>query len=142
MQERETPIIQHASEQIHTGTIISYVILAPNEERMAIIVVGTKLKQQHPNTARVIISGVAVLDLEEPFIFSIALIARGVAAFDMPSILALIHAVISSVAMFSLNDFGKMRFKIGRNSLDSPLTTPACFNTDIIPFQKAIMPTR
>ena len=117
-------------------------ISALKDERIAMIVVGTKLKQQHPKTAKVIMSGVAVLEFEEIFIFSIALIASGVAAFDIPRAFALIQAVISSVAIFSLNDFGKICFKTGFIICESFSIIPASFSTFIMPFQNAIIPIR
>ena len=57
-----------------------------------------RLKQQHPKIASVIISPLA-LSLPS-LIFSMADIASGVAALAIPSIFALMHAVISSVAIF------------------------------------------
>ena len=102
--------------------------------------VGIRQKEEQPNTARVIISAEATALVELLLIFSIAEIANGVAALEIPRIFALMHAVISSVAIFSLKDFGNMRFKIGRKSFDKRSIMPASFRMLIIPFQKAIIP--
>ncbi len=99
-----------------------------------------RLKQQHPKIASVIISPLA-LSLPS-LIFSMADIASGVAALAIPSIFALMHAVISSVAMFSLKDFGKISFKIGLKRREIRSIIPAPFNKFIIPFQNAIIPMR
>ena len=117
-------------------------IFAPRDERIAMIVVGTRLKQQHPKTASVIISAVAELECDALCIFLIAFMARGVAAFDIPSTLELIHAVISSVAISFLNDVGKMCTKIGRKSLDIFFMMPASLRTFITPLQNAVIPMR
>ena len=138
--ERIIPTTIQTNEQIQTGTIISYVIDAPCDTLIAIIVVGIRLKQAHPRIERVTISFVALLLFLVAFIFSIAERARGVVAFERPKTLALIQAVISSVATFSLKDLGKTCFKIGFNSLDSLAIAPLDFSTSIIPFQNAIKP--
>jgi len=111
------------------------------DARIAIIVVGIRLKEQHPSIARVIISALATPELSLSLSFFIALIASGVEALAIPSIFALIQAVISSVATFSLKALGKILFKIGFKSRDSIFITPASLKTFNKPFQNAIMPT-
>ena len=136
------PKAMHTKEQIQTGTIISYVITAFFASLSAIIVVGIKLKQAQPTIQSIIISLVAYPFLCPLSIFDIAFIAIGVTAFETPKMLALIQAVISSVAYPFLNERGKIKTSTGFNILDSSLIIPLSFNTSIIPFQNAIIPTR
>lgn len=139
--DNRTPSRAQTPEHIHTGTTRASVISAPRAVLIPIIVVGMRLKEQQPKMARVIISSLAVVEVRES-IFSIALIASGVEALAMPSIFALMQAVISSVAILFLNDEGKTSLRMGRNIFERARIIPASLKTFKIPFQSAIIPTR
>ncbi len=136
------PSRAQAPEHIHTGTIRESVISAPSAVLIPIMVVGMRLKEQQPKIARVIISGLAVFEGSTMSIFSIALSASGVEALAIPSIFALMQAVISSVAIFFSNDEGKICLRIGRSIFERARMIPASFKTFKIPFQSAMIPTR
>ena len=129
-------------EQTQTGIKISYVILAPLPSLKAIIVVGIILKQAVPSMHSIIISFVAYSFFMPLSILEIAFIASGVTAFETPSKLALMQAVISSVAVSFLNERGNISLNKGLKSLDNPLIILLSFSISIIPFHSAITPTR
>ena len=70
-----------------------------------------------------------------------ALIPIGVAAFPSPSILALILAATSSVAMSFRQVSGKMNFKMGDMIFATIRQTPMSSSTRMTPLQSPITPT-
>ena len=111
--------------------------------RSAIRVVGRRLIEDVPSTARVTISSVALtLSGFCSCIFFIASSAKGVAAFPIPSIFALSAAVISCFAQPVRQAFGKTWRSMGDNILLSFSISPALRSTSIIPHQRHILPAR
>lgn len=130
------------NEHIQIGTIILYGSGDSAARLMAISVVGIISIDEHPRTAKVIMSSLAVSELGLTLsIFSIALIARGVAAFPTPNMFALTDAVISSIPTPVRDASGNANFISGDKSFDNLRISPASDNTFITPHHRHMIPS-